>query len=116
MQSHAYAIIDCKKYKDEMLLMLRNPHGFKGSEWRGDWSDDSEQWTAPAKSALKYTPNQTIDGIFWMSAFDFLENFKMLYICRTMSEKMGWYKTVRKGIWQGDSSCGFPGNNLKNGP
>jgi hypothetical protein len=74
------------------LLQLRNPHGSRGVEWSGDWSDDSELWTTAVKAKLGYTAAQTIDGVFWMSAFDFLENFKMLYICRTLSQSQGWYK------------------------
>jgi hypothetical protein len=52
VQSHAYAILEVKKYGQETLIKLRNPHGYRGAEWRGDWADESEQWTAPAKSAL----------------------------------------------------------------
>jgi hypothetical protein len=50
-------------YKNEKLIQLRNPWG--ETEWKGDWSDQSEKWTPEAKSALNYNVLSE-DGIFWM--------------------------------------------------
>ena len=51
-----------------------------------------------------------------MSAYDFLENFKMLYICRTLSQSQGWYKQQRQGEWKGITAAGFPSKEMRNNP
>lgn len=51
-----------------------------------------------------------------MDAFDFLENFPTLYLCRQMSEKQGWFKNEVKGEWKGASAAGFPKGLIKNLP
>ena len=93
VQGHAYAILDVDDYQGEQLLQLRNPHGKSAhtSEWNGDWADDSEKWTAKAKASLNYTPNDQVDGVFWMPNSDFLNNFKYIYICRELTVKAGWH-------------------------
>lgn len=95
----------------QQLLMCRNPHGRADytKEWIGDWADDSEQWTAKAKAELKYTPNDEVDGIFWMNNSDFLSQFKYVYVCRELTEKKGWYMKAIASGWKGSSSAGFPG-------
>jgi calpain-15 len=55
------------------LLQLRNPHG-KG-EWRGAWSDGSEEWTDLMRARLQLDENSK-DGVFWMSLEDLLIQFK----------------------------------------
>ena len=40
---HAYSILEAKEIKGERLLRVRNPWG--QTEWKGAWSDGSEQWT-----------------------------------------------------------------------
>ena len=40
---HAYSILEAKEVKGERLLRVRNPWG--QFEWKGAWSDGSEQWT-----------------------------------------------------------------------
>jgi hypothetical protein len=42
---HAYAVLDIKNLDGNKLLQLRNPHGNRGAEWTGDWSDNSFKWT-----------------------------------------------------------------------
>lgn len=83
-----------------------------GVEWSGDWCDDDEKWTVSAKNNLEYEPNQQkSDGVFWMNALDFLQNFKILYLCRQLSNKNGWHKAERSGEWKGASACGPPTRN-----
>lgn len=46
---HAYSILQLKKIQNNrntsiQLVQLRNPHGNKGLEWNGDWSDRSALW------------------------------------------------------------------------
>jgi hypothetical protein len=46
VQGHAYAILQLALVQDEMILRIRNPHGTKGVEWMGDWSDSSDKWNS----------------------------------------------------------------------
>jgi len=41
VQGHAYAVLDVVEVDNFKLMQLRNPHGSKGVEWEGEWSDDS---------------------------------------------------------------------------
>lgn len=92
-------------------MKLRNPHGKADytSEWNGDWADDSEQWTEKAKASLNYEPNDQVDGVFWMSNNNFLNNFKYIYVCRELTAKLGWHSASINSSWRGPSSAGFPG-------
>ena len=40
---HAYSILDVRVYLGQKLIQLRNPWG--ETEWKGEWSDQSDQWT-----------------------------------------------------------------------
>lgn len=111
VQGHAYAVLRVVQYDKQKLIQLRNPHGEASytKEWLGDWSDESESWDERARRKLAYTPQESPDGIFWMSAIDFLQNFKYLYICRILNQRKGWYEKEFFGEWKGKSSAGFPG-------
>lgn len=111
VQGHAYAILNVEDYQGEQLINLRNPHGRANytSEWNGDWADDSPNWDQKAKASLRYTPNDQVDGIFWMNNSDFLNNFKYIYICRELTVKAGWHMCSIDSKWFGPSSAGFPG-------
>lgn len=111
VQGHAYAILDVDEYLGTQLVKLRNPHG-KASytrEWTGDWADESPLWTMKARATLNYYPSQQVDGIFWMSNVDFINNFKYIYLCRELSVKEGWFTKEIQSKWEGPSSAGFPG-------
>ena len=64
LQGHAYAILDCVNADDNMLIKLRNPHGSKGIEWKGEWSDNSNKWTNEMKNKIGFESKD--DGIFFM--------------------------------------------------
>lgn len=90
VQGHAYAILDLISIEnDEKLIKLRNPHGSRGIEWKGDWSDQSFKWTEETKKEVNLEIAE--DGIFFMSFDDFLYEFKCVYICRIFDEKI-WKK------------------------
>ena len=78
---HAYAVITAREVKTktgkEQLLQIRNPWG--GTEWNGDWSDESDLWTPELKEELKW--EKTDDGRFWMSLKDFCRNYDEVVIC-----------------------------------
>ena len=121
VQGHAYAILDIDEFEGEQLIQLRNPHGKSRStnEWTGDWSDTSDKWTTKAKKELGYNTQDESDGIFWMASKSFVENFKYIYICRSLVQKDGWYspKNIKgnsiQGEWKGASSAGFPSRKLR---
>eukprot|EP00826_Nyctotherus_ovalis_P046264 TRINITY_DN5203_c0_g7_i2.p1 TRINITY_DN5203_c0_g7~~TRINITY_DN5203_c0_g7_i2.p1 ORF type:complete len:489 (+),score=145.22 TRINITY_DN5203_c0_g7_i2:152-1618(+) len=80
VQGHAYAILNVVDYAGEKLIKLRNPHGSRGIEWNGDWSDESPLWSPAAVAELGL--EISTDGVFWMSINDFVDEFKYVYICR----------------------------------
>ncbi len=77
---HAYSVIQVKEALGNRLLNIRNPWG--RFEWGGAWCDkDQERWTPEMIKQLN--PNfDELDGTFWMSFEDFVQNFRGLNICR----------------------------------
>ncbi|KAI9738825.1 MAG: hypothetical protein M1834_008332 [Cirrosporium novae-zelandiae] len=73
-EMHTYSIIEAKEVKGERLLKLRNPWG--RGEWKGKWSDGSEEWTAEWIQILNHKFGD--DGVFWISYSDFLRQFQLL--------------------------------------
>ena len=61
--SHAYSVMDAVEKKGHRLLKLRNPWG--SDEWKGPWSDGSEQWTPEWMHELNHRFGD--DGMFWIS-------------------------------------------------
>lgn len=58
--------------------------------------------------ATKLNVVKKADGVFWMTVDDFIDNFKYLYICRTLSKNQGWNKIIEKGAWKGKTAAGLP--------
>jgi len=54
VQGHAYAVIRTEEIDGVKLMQLCNPHGSKGVEWNGDWSDESEKWTDRFRNKIGY--------------------------------------------------------------
>lgn len=71
VRMHAYSIMEARETKGHRLLKLRNPWGH--FEWRGAWSDGSEQWTPEWMELLNHRFGD--DGQFWMSYEDFLREY-----------------------------------------
>lgn len=71
VRMHAYSIMEAREIKGHRLLKLRNPWG--QYEWRGAWSDGSEQWTPEWMELLNHRFGD--DGQFWMSYKDFLREY-----------------------------------------
>lgn len=81
--NHSYGVLDVRDVitesgLEDKLIKLRNPWG--DFEWKGDWSDESEQWTPELKRKLGWT--DVNDGAFWMCIDDFLHYFSRVQICR----------------------------------
>ena len=68
---HAYSIMEAVELKGHRLLKVRNPWG--EGEWRGAWSDGSEQWTPEWMQLLNHKFGD--DGIFWISYEDLLRRY-----------------------------------------
>lgn len=71
VRMHAYSIMEAREIKGLRLLKLRNPWG--RYEWRGAWSDGSEQWTPEWMELLNHRFGD--DGQFWMCYEDFLREY-----------------------------------------
>jgi len=124
--AHAYSITKVKSIKDPdsnqriPLLRLRNPHG-NANEWKGDWSDGSEQWNAISKKVKKKLGLEfETDGEFYMSYNrDFLKYFGEIEIVNLnpirmelnedkMTRKFNLYEIY--GRWQRGINAGGTSN------
>eukprot|EP00750_Incisomonas_marina_P004801 INCI13501.16.p1 GENE.INCI13501.16~~INCI13501.16.p1 ORF type:complete len:1107 (+),score=167.90 INCI13501.16:979-4299(+) len=83
------------------LLQLRVPYAaddFLGTffKWRGQWNGESSRmWSAAAREQCGYLPHETAcdvpngdgqsRGLFWIALDDFVDNFKVVWMCRSPS-------------------------------
>ena len=72
VRMHAYSIQEAKEIKGERLCRLRNPWG--EGEWKGAWSDGSEQWTPEWMELVGHKFGD--DGMFWISFKDLLRRYQ----------------------------------------
>uniref|UniRef100_A0A7S4V2U2 Calpain catalytic domain-containing protein n=1 Tax=Alexandrium monilatum TaxID=311494 RepID=A0A7S4V2U2_9DINO len=82
VQGHAYTVISVELNvagSGRDMLELRNPWGT--GEWTGDWSDQSDMWQKhpSIKKALDF--EFADDGIFWIEAKDFFQNYSSVEVC-----------------------------------
>ncbi|CAH3140847.1 unnamed protein product [Porites lobata] len=118
---HAYSITGVTKVNlppfrgipEAKLIRLRNPHG-NSSEWKGAWSDRSDEWNLLSPEERKRL-NLVFDddGEFWMTMEDFQANFTRIEICMLTpdsvlepDERKSWKIKREKGRWQADASAG----------
>ena len=82
VSTHAYAVLDIRKFKDLRLFQLKNP--WSHVRWRGNFSEyDIKNWTDELKSALNYDPNlaYNIDnGVFWIDYESLINYFDVFYL------------------------------------
>ena len=71
VRMHAYSIMEAREIKGLRLLKVRNPWGT--GEWKGAWSDGSEQWTPEWMQLLNHRFGD--DGVFWISYEDLLREY-----------------------------------------
>jgi hypothetical protein len=71
--THAYSILDARElglipglsaFGATKLVKLRNPWG--SYEWKGAWSDGSQEWTDHPLVKARLQPKNVDDGTFWM--------------------------------------------------
>lgn len=81
---HAYSLLQLVEAYGHRLVQLRNPWG-KGGEWRGPWSDSSNDWLEHSQISTDLGVMQpgvfVNDGIFWMPWADFHQNFSTIDVC-----------------------------------
>ena len=86
---HAYSILDVKEFRSYnrnlRLVKLRNPWG--KSEWKGEYSDDSNLWTQELKDFFGYESVIGDNGVFFMPFENFVNEFSDITICLLDSGK-----------------------------
>ncbi|CAL8399757.1 unnamed protein product [Boreogadus saida] len=115
VKGHAYSVTAVKRvrlghglvayFKNETipLIRMRNPWG--KIEWRGDWSDSSDQWKTVGdmeRANLGITVED--DGEFWMAFTDWCKHFSESDVCRlintsVVSLQKTWHEVVFHGSW-----------------
>ncbi|CAD5215688.1 unnamed protein product [Bursaphelenchus okinawaensis] len=82
VDSHAYAVLDLRKFKDKKLLLLKNP--WTHLRWKGRYSEkDTQSWTPEWCKALDYNPKdaqQFDDGVFWIDLESVAHFFDVFYV------------------------------------
>ena len=95
---HAYGLLKAvtieDRFGDEVqLFQLRNPWG--EFEWKGDWADDSEDWTPESKKKAGWSDEN--DGTFFMCLEDIRKYFSRVQICRISERyKYSFFKARHK--------------------
>lgn len=86
--SHAYTVLKAVEYKGKRFVLVQNPWG--SGEWKGRWSDGSNEWTAEWKPVLKMLKHEVNgeDGAFVMEFGDFLTNWTKVD-CARLFDYMG---------------------------
>ncbi|CAL8267610.1 unnamed protein product [Merluccius merluccius] len=115
VKGHAYSVTDVKRvrlghgliayFKNETipLIRMRNPWG--KIEWKGPWSDSSDEWKTVGdmeRSNLGITVED--DGEFWMSFTDWCKNFTDADVCRIINTSVvslhkTWNEVLHHGSW-----------------
>ena len=78
VEKHAYACLGSAEVQGERLVRIRNPWA-DGTEYRGKWSDDSEEWTPELRRDLQH--GVADDGVFWMAIEDVVGLFDDVVVC-----------------------------------
>ncbi|KAG5843200.1 calpain-5-like [Anguilla anguilla] len=119
VKGHAYSVTAVRKarlghglmayFKSEkvFLIRMRNPWG--KIEWKGAWSDSSEQWQKVGdmeRKAMEITVED--DGEFWMAFDDWCTYFTDVDVCRIINTSMlslekTWHEAVHFSSWTKNS-------------
>ncbi|XP_006130420.1 calpain-3 isoform X2 [Pelodiscus sinensis] len=108
VKGHAYSVTAVEETSFKAgkikLVRLRNPWG--QVEWKGAWSDRSDEWTLIDKAEkIRLQHNIEEDGEFWMSFEDFMRYFTKLEICNITPDTLEadklhtWTVSVNEGRW-----------------
>ncbi|XP_041034860.1 calpain-5-like isoform X2 [Carcharodon carcharias] len=128
VKGHAYGVTDVRKvrigegllsyFKKEKLYMIRMRNPWGSTEWKGPWSDGSEEWNKISKMEReKMGVTVQDDGEFWMNFEDFSAYFTDMVICRQINTSLlsfhkTWLEATRSGEW---AVCTHPLQNRSGG-
>ncbi|XP_007936999.1 calpain-13 [Orycteropus afer afer] len=97
---HAYTVTGAEQiqYRKgwEEIIRLWNPWG--KTEWRGRWSDGSQEWQETHDHRKVQLYENKEDGEFWISCQDFQDNFSCLYICNQIPISLD-HGNILHGRW-----------------
>jgi hypothetical protein len=89
VEKHSYSVLGVQELTSGVRLVhLRNPWG-SGAEWNGDWSDDSQLWSAEATAEVGGVAKGQ-DGLFYMALSDFCRYYSSLDV---VAYRDGWLST-----------------------
>ncbi|XP_074251780.1 calpain-13 [Saimiri boliviensis] len=82
---HAYTVTGAEQIQYrrgwEEIISLWNPWGWDGDEWKGRWSDGSQEWEETRDARKSQLHKNQRDGEFWMSCQDFQQKFSTMCVC-----------------------------------
>ena len=89
---HAYSVINVVEVGSLSLICCRNP--WAQGEWTGKYSDANRhgEWTPELKRACNWTGDAN-DGLFWISAEDFVKNVRGVNYARSFG--VAWKKVTQ---------------------
>ncbi|KAH6605563.1 calpain family cysteine protease [Trichoderma cornu-damae] len=82
IELHSYSIQKAVDIDGQRLLRLKNPWG--RGEWKGRWSDGSEEWTP--EWLVKLDHRFSDDGDFWIAYEDLLQKYQVFDRTRLFDE------------------------------
>ncbi|KAF7666318.1 hypothetical protein LDENG_00110040 [Lucifuga dentata] len=115
VKGHAYSVTAVKRvrlghgliahFKNETIPMIRMRNPWGKIEWKGAWSDSSEEWSKVGETErrnLGITVED--DGEFWMSFSDWCKFFTDADVCRLINTSLisihkTWHEVVHFGSW-----------------
>lgn len=97
---HCYSVIRTAEHDGKKFICCRNPWG-KG-EWKGAYSDASEEMTDELKEALDHA--NKVDGTFWMALEDFVQVSKRCAFLKQFGPT--WQCSVLRGHFTNDVEKG----------
>ncbi|KAL2100144.1 hypothetical protein ACEWY4_004538 [Coilia grayii] len=118
VKGHAYAITDTDQVQKDsvevLLVKLRNPWGFV--EYKGPWSDKSEDWDKVDKAEIKRLElKKQEDGEFWIAVEAFSSLFNVVELCSVNPDSLddnssdnssSWSLSTYAGSWVPGCSAG----------
>ncbi|KAM9718055.1 calpain-5 [Menidia menidia] len=111
VRGHAYGVTAVRKVRRPasggnprlFMVRMRNPWGT--SDWKGAWSQGSEQWRQLSRAEREKMGLIVRDvGEFWMDFQDFCLHFTDVVVCRLVERALlwpgsHWRETKRYGEW-----------------
>lgn len=99
-------------FNRERMLMIRARNPWGQGEWKGAWSDESEQWNnipKQEKDDMGFVIDD--DGEFWMDFSDFIQYFSSIHICMVLNTNVfnflhKWKEHSAAGVWHVRTSGG----------